>query len=67
MLESKGLKCDADFFLAFSPERVDPGNQTYTTRNIQIVGGMEVSTEAAALLYGSSRRSSRSARRVAGW
>ncbi len=55
MLESKGLKCDADFFLAFSPERVDPGNQTYTTRNIpKIVGGMgEVSTEAAALLYGS--------------
>jgi len=55
MLESKGLKGDADFFLAFSPERVDPGNQTYTTRNIpKIVGGMgEVSTEAAALLYGS--------------
>ena len=41
MLESKGLKGDADFFLAFSPERVDPGNQTYTTRNIpKIVGGM---------------------------
>jgi UDP-N-acetyl-D-glucosamine dehydrogenase len=55
MLESKGLKGDADFFLAFSPERVDPGNQTYTTRNIpKIVGGMgEASTEAAALLYGS--------------
>jgi UDP-N-acetyl-D-glucosamine dehydrogenase len=55
MLESKGLKCDADFFLAFSPERVDPGNQTYTTRNIpKIVGGIgKASTEAAALLYGS--------------
>jgi UDP-N-acetyl-D-glucosamine dehydrogenase len=55
MLESKGLKGDVDFFLAFSPERVDPGNQTYTTRNIpKIVGGMgEASTEAAALLYGS--------------
>jgi UDP-N-acetyl-D-glucosamine dehydrogenase len=54
MLESKGLKGDVDFFLAFSPERVDPGNQTYTTRNIpKIVGGMgKVSTEAAALLYG---------------
>jgi UDP-N-acetyl-D-glucosamine dehydrogenase len=55
MLENKGLKSDVDFFLAFSPERVDPGNQTYTTRNIpKIVGGMgEASTEAAALLYGS--------------
>ena len=55
MLESKGLKGDVDFFLAFSPERVDPGNQTYTTRNIpKIVGGMgEASTEVAALLYGS--------------
>ena len=55
MLEAKGLKGDVDFFLAFSPERVDPGNQTYTTRNIpKIVGGMgEASTEAAALLYGS--------------
>jgi len=53
MLESKGLKGDADFFLAFSPERVDPGNQTYTTRNIpKIVGGMgKASTEAAAQLY----------------
>src|SRR5215471_951124 len=55
MLEAKGLKGDVDFFLAFSPERVDPGNQTYTTRNIpKIVGGMgEASAEAAALLYGS--------------
>ncbi len=53
MLESRGLKGDVDFFLAFSPERVDPGNQTYTTRNIpKIVGGMgAASTEAAALLY----------------
>jgi len=44
-----------DFFLAFSPERVDPGNQTYNTRNIpKIVGGVgPASTEAAALLYGS--------------
>src|SRR5262249_51527469 len=53
MLESKGLKGDVDFFLAFSPERVDPGNQTYTTKNIpKIVGGMgRASTAAAALLY----------------
>jgi UDP-N-acetyl-D-glucosamine dehydrogenase len=55
MLESKGLKGDVDFFLAFSPERVDPGNPTFNTRNIpKIVGGMgAMSTEAAALLYGS--------------
>jgi UDP-N-acetyl-D-glucosamine dehydrogenase len=54
MLENKGLTGDVDFFLAFSPERVDPGNPTYNTRNIpKIVGGMGASsTEAAALLYG---------------
>src|SRR5499427_10413550 len=41
MLESQGLKGDADFFLAFSPERVDPGNPTFNTRNIpKIVCGM---------------------------
>jgi UDP-N-acetyl-D-glucosamine dehydrogenase len=53
MLEASGLKADHDFFLAFSPERVDPGNQTYTTRNIpKIVGGYgPASTEAAAALY----------------
>jgi len=56
MLEEKGLEADADFFLAFSPERVDPGNQRYTTKNIpKIVGGVgPASTEAAALLYGAS-------------
>jgi UDP-N-acetyl-D-glucosamine dehydrogenase len=53
MLEARGLAADVDFFLAFSPERVDPGNQQYTTRNIpKIVGGIgEASTEAAAALY----------------
>ena len=53
MLEAGGLKVDRDFFLAFSPERVDPGNPTYLTRNIpKIVGGHGVSsTEAATLLY----------------
>jgi len=53
MLESRGLKADADFFLAFSPERVDPGNQTYTTRNIPKIvgGGGPAGTEAAARLY----------------
>src|SRR5256885_6905551 len=40
MLEARGLVADRDFFLAFSPERVDPGNRQYTTRNIpKIVGG----------------------------
>src|SRR5438128_2842284 len=53
MLEARGLKADVDFFLAFSPERVDPGNQQFTTRNIpKIVGGIgEASTDAAASLY----------------
>ena len=53
MLEAKGLKADADFFLAFSPERVDPGNQRFTTRNIpKIVGGVgDKSGAAAQALY----------------
>jgi UDP-N-acetyl-D-glucosamine dehydrogenase len=53
MLEAKGLRADVDFFLAFSPERVDPGNKQFTTRNIpKIVGGIgTASTEAAAALY----------------
>jgi UDP-N-acetyl-D-glucosamine dehydrogenase len=56
MLEAKGLKANEDFFLAFSPERVDPGNQKFNTRNIpKVVGGCgKASTEAAAALYGSS-------------
>ena len=54
MLEARGLKADRDFFLAFSPERVDPGNPTFTTKNIpKIVGGHgPSSTQAAAALYG---------------
>ena len=40
-LESTGLKVGTDFFLAFSPERVDPGNPTYQTKNTpKVVGGM---------------------------
>ncbi len=40
-LESTGLKVGRDFFLAFSPERIDPGNKTYTTVNTpKIVGGI---------------------------
>ncbi|MCC7418287.1 MAG: nucleotide sugar dehydrogenase [Acidobacteria bacterium] len=53
MLEAGGLTVERDFFLAFSPERVDPGNPTYLTRNIpKIVGGHgPLSTQAAAALY----------------
>jgi len=40
-LESTGLTVGEDFFLAFSPERVDPGNRTYGTRNTpKVVGGI---------------------------
>jgi UDP-N-acetyl-D-glucosamine dehydrogenase len=40
-LESTGLKVGQDFFLAFSPERVDPGNTSYGTRNTpKVVGGI---------------------------
>ncbi len=52
-LEESGLVAGKDFFLAFSPERVDPGNKTYTTRNIpKVVGGVTPRcTELAAMLY----------------
>jgi UDP-N-acetyl-D-glucosamine dehydrogenase len=54
-LEESGLKAGKDFHLAFSPERVDPGNVTHTTRSIpKVVGGVnEASTELAAELYAS--------------
>src|SRR5713226_8074009 len=53
MLEETGLKLDEDFLLAFSPERVDPGNPDFQTHNIpKVVGGVTAdSTEAAAYLY----------------
>ena len=53
MLEAGGLRAERDFFLAFSPERVDPGNTQYTTRTIpKIVGGNGPSSaEAATALY----------------
>ena len=48
-----GLKCEEDFYLAFSPERVDPGNKQYKTKNTpKVVGGIgSESTEVAAALY----------------
>ncbi|MEK4486903.1 nucleotide sugar dehydrogenase [Psychrobacillus sp. FSL H8-0484] len=53
ILESSGLKCGVDFYLAFSPERVDPGNLRYKTKNTpKVVGGMTAKcTEIAASLY----------------
>ena len=56
MLMAKGFTPDVDFFLAFSPERVDPGNPQFNTKNIaKIVGGVgPASTEVAAAHYGAT-------------
>ena len=56
MLEAGGLRAGVDFFLAFSPERVDPGNPTFNTHNVpKVVGGIgPSSTELAAALYGAA-------------
>jgi len=56
MLEATGLTAGVDFFLAFSPERVDPGNPTFNTHNVpKVVGGFgEASTELASILYGAA-------------
>src|SRR5256712_2279062 len=53
IFDETGLKVDEDFLLAFSPERVDPGNPQFQTHNIpKVVGGVtEDSTVAAAYLY----------------
>lgn len=54
ILESGGLAVGRDIFLAFSPERVDPGNPVYQTRNTpKVVGGVtRACTEHAVALYG---------------
>lgn len=52
-LESSGLRCGVDFYLAYSPERVDPGSKDHNVRNTpKIVGGIDPqSTQLAQLLY----------------
>jgi UDP-N-acetyl-D-glucosamine dehydrogenase len=51
--QGSGLKCGEDFYLAFSPERVDPGNKLYQTKNTpKVVGGVgSDATEVIAAMY----------------
>jgi UDP-N-acetyl-D-glucosamine dehydrogenase len=53
ILERSGLKVGRDFYLAFSPERIDPGSKNYNVRNTpKVVGGIDPkSTKLATLLY----------------
>jgi len=53
MFEEAGLKVGQDFFMCFSPERVDPGNPQFQTKNIpKVVGGItKACTEIGALFY----------------
>ncbi|WP_316571705.1 nucleotide sugar dehydrogenase [Neobacillus sp. YIM B06451] len=53
ILEQSGLVCGEDFFLAYSPERVDPGNKSFNTKNTpKVVGGMTPAcTKVAAAMY----------------
>ena len=57
-LQVKGMKAGRDFYLAFSPERIDPGNMHFKLANTpKVVGGVTPACrELASLLYG--RRSS---------
>jgi UDP-N-acetyl-D-glucosamine dehydrogenase len=54
--ENRGLTCGSDYFLAFSPEREDPGNERFHTKNIpKVVGGIDApSLKAAVALYQSA-------------
>src|SRR5262245_20173047 len=56
LLEATGLKAGVDFFLAFSPERVDPGNPTFQTHNVpKVVGGFTADcARLAGALYGTA-------------
>jgi UDP-N-acetyl-D-glucosamine dehydrogenase len=51
--EARGLKCGEDFYLAYSPEREDPGRNNFNTQTIpKLVGGIDpISTELAVALY----------------
>src|SRR5262249_20719198 len=53
ILEENGLKVGKDFYLAYSPERVDPGREDWTTQNVpKVVGGVtQECTRRAAELY----------------
>ena len=52
LLEATGLRAGVDFYLAFSPERVDPGNQRYSTRNTnKVVGAGRGSSREVALAF----------------
>ena len=53
MLEATGLKAGEDFFLGFSPERIDPGNRVYTTKTIpKVVSGITPACgKALELMY----------------
>ncbi len=54
LLERSGLKAGADFYLAYSPERIDPGSKKYTVKNTpKLVAGINAeSTRLTELLYG---------------
>ncbi len=53
ILETSGLKCGEDFYLGYSPERVDPGNLVYKTKNTpKVVGGVgQDATDVIAEVY----------------
>jgi UDP-N-acetyl-D-glucosamine dehydrogenase len=52
ILETSGLKAGVDFFLAHSPERVDPGNRRYTTKNTnKVVGGHDPASLEVSLAF----------------
>jgi UDP-N-acetyl-D-glucosamine dehydrogenase len=54
LLEESGLRGGVDFFLAYSPEREDPGNRQFSTQNIpKVVGGLDATSQQLAVaLYG---------------
>ncbi len=50
LLEKSGLKAGVDFYLAFSPERIDPGNKKYAVRDIpKVVGGIDAESSRRAV------------------